>query len=497
MATDKRFYLAPGQQLTPEMVTNLYLYEELTTPNSNELLNSNLIRPELNVPDTAETASDINSNINLVTVEVDALPYMETGSGRFANGSQFALVKGFLYPGLGITLNPGVYNKKQINQFIYQNQLTSFTANIEQRNYEDNVDDFGERVYTWNSSVFSLPDDVEFVVNPDLTKEIRNFRIEPNRFPELNLKENFDFNTASPFVEQFSKLELRPRVDPSGIGRTVFIDFFNRDIIPLYDPVNSGDSAGVYDGDDYLYDLAKEASTRKNISLITVRNETVEVAKNLFNTGVSSFLYENKPILYGTVDNDILTVSTVTEKIPESIPLIDFDRFPFQKSKAQNGVVIVAGKGNDTLRGGVSNFADDDILVGNEGNDILDGMGGQDTAVFADLAENYNISSLNTIFAVDEFTVTHSGGTQVEGVDTLKNIELAEFSDSITPLLDGSPNKKSSKVLSTANQTIGSLSITAPTYTSDGDGEYTVNIAAVEPGQTHLKLSENDKLIWK
>ena len=487
MATDKRFPLAPGQQLTSEIITNLYLYENINSPNADELLSSDLIRPQLNIPDTAITASDISSNVNLVTVEVDAVPYMETGAGRFANGSQFELVKSFFDPIADILLSPGTYDKQQINNFLFQNQLTSFTARLELRNYEDDVDDFGERVYIWNSSEFSLPDNVEFVVNPDGTKEIKNFRIEPNRFPQLNFKENFDFDTANPFVEQFSKLELKPRVDPSEIGRTVFIDFFNRSIIPVYDPVNTGDSFLVYDEEDYQHDLQKEASTLVNpitqntSNLIRVRNETVPVANNLFNNGISSFLYNEKPILYGTVDNDTLSASRVTENISESIPLIDYARFPLQRDKARNGVVIVAGEGNDTLIGGFSNFSDDDILVGNEGDDLLDGMGGDDTAVFSDIAANYDIEPFDTIFAVEEYTVTHSGGTGQEGTDTLKNIELAQFSDSATDLRDGSINTSTTDILSSFNQPIGSLSLAAPVQIFDGDAEYTVTLSAVEP----------------
>ena len=284
MAIDKRFRLGSTQQLTSEIVTNLYLYEELTNPTGDGLLDSNLIRSELNIPDTAETASDLGSGFNLVTVEIDAVPYMETGSGRFANGSQFELVERFFDSAANSLLTPGrIYNKTDLRDALFPT-LVFLGSAIEQRNYEDSVNDFDERVYIWNSSVFALSDNVEFVLNTNGTKEIRNFRIEPNKFSKLNLKENFDFDTANPFVEQFSKLELKPRVDPSEIGRTVFIDFYNRNSLPFYDPVNTGSSAGIYDEDDYLKDLQDEESNRINpllsntFDLIRVRNETVEIA---------------------------------------------------------------------------------------------------------------------------------------------------------------------------------------------------------------------------
>jgi hypothetical protein len=112
-----------------------------------------------------------------------------------------------------------------------------------------------------------------------------------------------------------------------------------------------------------------------------------------------------------------------------------------------------------------------------------------DTAIYSDILPHYVPIDIPNPNPIEEFlkvgrarTITHVAGIgNNEGVDFVKNVEFFRFSDGITDLEDGSPNKKSSKVLSTANQTIGSLSITAPTYTSDGDGEYTVNIAAVEP----------------
>lgn len=98
MATEKPYILPQGQQLTSEIITNLYLYAQPTTPTDDELLSSDLIRPILkleNIPDNAETVSDIPQDIELVNAYVDAEPYMASGAGRFANGSQFDLVRAF------------------------------------------------------------------------------------------------------------------------------------------------------------------------------------------------------------------------------------------------------------------------------------------------------------------------------------------------------------------------------------------------------------------
>ena len=44
MATEKPYILPQGQQLTSEIITNLYLYNQPTTPTDDELLNSDLIK---------------------------------------------------------------------------------------------------------------------------------------------------------------------------------------------------------------------------------------------------------------------------------------------------------------------------------------------------------------------------------------------------------------------------------------------------------------------
>jgi hypothetical protein len=94
--TNYQFQLPNGQLLDAETITNLYLYSQETTPVDDELLDSNLIRPELdfsNVPDDATNFSSIlPADAKAANILVDAVPYMSMGAGRFANGSQFDLV---------------------------------------------------------------------------------------------------------------------------------------------------------------------------------------------------------------------------------------------------------------------------------------------------------------------------------------------------------------------------------------------------------------------
>ncbi|MGL5833238.1 MAG: hypothetical protein ACRC1Z_08395, partial [Waterburya sp.] len=125
-------------------------------------------------------------------------------------------------------LKPNIYTREKIKEIFFQNDpLFDYSANLELRNY-NKINDYGETVYVWNSQQFSLSEDVLYVVKNDGTKEIQNFRIEPNKRPKLVEKENFDFETANPVIGSLSESILESRVDPSLIGRTVYFEFDNR-----------------------------------------------------------------------------------------------------------------------------------------------------------------------------------------------------------------------------------------------------------------------------
>jgi VCBS repeat-containing protein len=81
---------------------------------------------------------------------------------------------------------------------------------------------------------------------------------------------------------------------------------------------------------------------------------------------------------------------------------------------------ITAGSGANTILAG----AGDDRLKGAGGNDTLDGGAGTDTAVFTGARANYTVTAV-----AGGFTVTDTRLGSPDGTDTLKNVELAQFSD--------------------------------------------------------------------
>ncbi|MBP8271166.1 MAG: cadherin-like domain-containing protein, partial [Sphaerotilus sp.] len=87
--------------------------------------------------------------------------------------------------------------------------------------------------------------------------------------------------------------------------------------------------------------------------------------------------------------------------------------------------IVEAGAGNDAVYGG----SGADHIKGDGGDDFIDGGDGDDTAVFsgasAGFSALYNAASNN-------FTVTDASAA--EGVDTLTNVEFAQFSDGLYAL---------------------------------------------------------------
>ena len=80
---------------------------------------------------------------------------------------------------------------------------------------------------------------------------------------------------------------------------------------------------------------------------------------------------------------------------------------------------LIGQGGNDLLSGG----ADVDYLTGGSGNDNIDGGYGWDYAVYSANQDQYSISTIGAVT-----TVTHLGGGS-DGVDTLLNVEVLNFTD--------------------------------------------------------------------
>lgn len=310
------------------------------------------------------------------------------GPGRFAVGAQFELVKGFfnsrplLNPSYQIS--PGIYTKEQLAA--YFGLSNDYGWNMKHIYYRDQVDDYAERVYIYNSQRFKISDSAKFVVKADGTREIQNFYVEP-------LQDNFDFVGGGIFASIGNAI-LEPLIDPSKIGRTVNINFTGTRTEKTYDKAT------------FEADRLKIASWG-GLASSTLYNGIIKLTNDLFSSGVTRFLggdKADKAIEYGTDGDDALFANNWTDKT-----------LLFKYNK--NGGILIGGRGNDILWGAISlKENNDDLLIGGIGNDQLRGFYGNDTLLGGEGNDTLN------------------GGL---GHDTLTGglgIDVADYSSETTPI---------------------------------------------------------------
>lgn len=391
-------------ELSAKEVTNLYLYGVSETPENLE--DDKLIR---------------KSGGDNVVKQVDAAKFMTTGAGRFALGSEFNLIGMFFDPSFtGLKIAPGTYTKKEIAQRL---RLRSYELPVPQANYKDGSEsdqDYIERVYVWNSTLFKISDSAKFIVNSYFDRRIENFSIEPRG------DDNFDFEGKG-LAAWFGNGYLKPRIDPSGIGRKVDIKFVSRESIPKT----------TYDRNAFNEDRKKESDWRIWTGVPKLFLGKDEFVNNLFDSGEIRFLdSQNRPIIYGTSDADDINPIDILSIIHSSHTLL-----PYQS----NGIVVFGGLGADIIDGGaykaklyggldndtLKGSSEDDTFIGGEGDDTIedelypdDLYGGDDASVYEGVFSDYELKSLSdNVIRITDIV------NERDGSDTLKGIEFAQFSD--------------------------------------------------------------------
>ena len=318
-------------------ITNLYLYGQKTTPS--DLSDESLIRPSSISPKPV--------------IDIDVQDYMQNGGGRFAIGSQFAMIQEFFDPVVATPYIPPrvqPYTKQEIASIF---GLSFYGWNMQQKDIQDGTDDYAERAYVFNTQSFQISDDARFIVDPSTgEKRIENFAIEPNASNE----DDFDFVGGSFLANLIGGTELVPKIDPSGIGRTVDINYVG--VVPRM----------TYKLSDYQTDVYKQDSFRSG-DYVKLLSDIRVLVSDLFNSGVTRFIENDKPILYGTVDNDTLSA--------DSELFGSLTEYPTLISSRDNGAIIIGADGNDSLTG---TFVDDavDEIYGGDGDDTLAGAIGND-----------------------------------------------------------------------------------------------------------------------
>ena len=327
---------------TAEQITNLYLYGQENGPA--DLTDSNLIRSD---------------EARIAPLEQDIVSYMTTGPGRFAIGSQFALVRDFFEPDFfgmpAPVIPPGTYTQRSLAAQLGVDVEGNFSYLLifHERDFADATPDYAERTYIWNSVAFQIDDSARFIVDADGTKHIENFVI----LPYLNngKMENFDFNSTDT-IAALGGLSLQPDLDPSKIGRTVNFAFTGVISPKSYTSAN-------YEQDKLL------ATTWDHPGLSTLLDAIRGLEDKLFSESVAPALVGNQPVIYGTTGNDSLSWLLLNDH-------------KYLGDDIANGIIFVAGSGADDIT--TSDY--DDTLIGGSGADTFFARSGNEFLDGGDLS---------------------------------------------------------------------------------------------------------------
>jgi len=369
--------------LTAEEVTNLYLYGTKTKPA--DLTDEGVVR-------SANSAS--------IYTEVDIATYMESGPGRFASPAFFEIIKLFFAP-TSSGLPPGSYTEKQLRPLIGTSQAI---ITQQQWAYNDEVDDYAERVYIWNTVAFEIDDAALFVITEDGDRYIENFAVRP--FSNTGT-ENFDFDSDDFVATMGNYFNLESRVDPNRVGKSVEIGFGGELTMTRY-----GFS-------DYMND-ASLAVMANPFLLASLYGDITVLTDQLFQSGSIRFLEDGRPIIYGTHSSDTLNGTA-------SVAGVDISDHRYLGSYTENGIHYIAGGGSDHVTG----TNKDDVIEGGDGNDTLNGAAGNDKLYGGSGDDIYIINDENDqIFE-----------NQGEGADKIKASVTYTLSDNVENLeLAGSNN---------------------------------------------------------
>ncbi|PIT23337.1 hypothetical protein BGI36_01895 [Snodgrassella communis] len=327
-----------------------YLWNQKTAPSPSELADDKWIRDANAVGDA---------------LIINAQEYMTHGGGRFVSAADFELFKNFFSSefSAGCYDFISMWNILKPEKFVdpkaklsNKDKIKMFTKAISQYTTGIGSSDYITRAFIFGSTSFTIDfDSIKFVVKADGTREIQGLKIIP-------CADNFDFDSNSWLATQFNDF-FEKEIDPSGIGRTVPIQF-------------TGDvpAISVTEKDFTKLLIEKHNLQFSNINALDSWPKNLAVLKYLIKTSPSTSFVDShgRKVVYDGEDR--FHDGSLTPAEP-----IDGMGMVFNDS----GSALIGGGGEDTLQGGDG----DDLLMGSSSfaveKDILIGGDGYDT-YFAD-----------------------------------------------------------------------------------------------------------------
>lgn len=142
----------------------------------------------------------------------------------------------------------------------------------------------------------------------------------------------------------------------------------------------------------------------------------------------------------------------------------------FLQGRAGNDV-IEGNEGNDQIQGNEG----DDTITGGEGDDLIHGGVGTDTAVYSGSVLDYTFAREG-----ENFYVSHTGGTGLDGNDVLLHVEKLQFNNVVIDLTQNNAPLAFDDVAST-NEDVGTFSSGAVSVL-DNDFDWEGDALTVTPG---------------
>ena len=278
-------------------------------------------------------------------------------------------------------------------------------------------EDYWMRAFTFGSTKFEL--------NKEKIRYVFDKNGNPLRLEKVYVKpmeDDFNFVSSTEVASGLNPL-MEKMMDPSGIGRTVKFEFIDGNTSKKNENFYSLTSNGTYTAQDYqryIKEISLMMSPTPEAGAIIYTNDNYKYMENhsamlhglkvLHSSNVYNYLDDkNKLVIFGTNSADHINNTVTAKKIDlnnilslggsAEAYLNTVESYWIEKYQKyiKNGIVYVAGNGNDTVTGTEYNdrllgAAGDDTLKGGEGSDHMEGGTDFDT---------YHIEGDDTVFDSD------------------------------------------------------------------------------------------------
>lgn len=196
------------------------------------------------IPPRKEDMATAVTQAERTPINIDAADYMQNGPGRYVSAANFKMFeKFFKAANLPAREKPYsfeeavylIYNEadaERVKSLPYSNR--GFTTSASHYSINPSSDDYVERAFIFGSTEVTITEadirKLQFIVNSDGSREIRNLRITP-------VKDDFDFKGGTSAQDWRSRVQkwgidkvnsaFKATLDPQDIGKTVPIEYVN------------------------------------------------------------------------------------------------------------------------------------------------------------------------------------------------------------------------------------------------------------------------------